>query len=837
MSIAVILLSLVAGLAAGLLLSPRRRPARWLLGTLAFLLALVTSAHVIAYQFTGRVIDESVLYHLRVGLHGAGFSEYIGVMAAAAGLCLVSLIYAWLPLRLSRPGVSPRRSGVKIVAALPLLCLAWWVNPGVASLYATGKQYAQVTPDSLTMPESYKVPLGLSRTEGGKRKNLILIYVESLERGYFDEARFPGLLPRLKALEETSLSFTQLEQLPGLWWTIAGMVGSQCGIPLVTPPGQQEDAVEPFLPGAHCMGDLLAQDGYRLEYLAGANSHFAGKGFFLRDHGFDRVQGREQLQKYAESDADLNAWGVQDDVVFRQLVRRARDLHRQSEPFVLSTLTLGTHHPRGHVSASCSGRDYGDGDNPMLNAVHCTDYLLGNLIDQLRRQPGAQDTLIAVLSDHTAMRNTASALLEQGERRNTLMLLGDDVEAGSVERIGSQLDIAPTLLSVMGFKSVSLGLGRNLLEQQPSFVEANTDSHAALRSLFPRLRTLWGTIDLERGVSATGSRHAVVAGGREWSVPMVLRLDEDGNVSEVLSSGGKLASLPNDADFVWIDDCSAIGVEPEPGAPLCVAWGSGPEQPFFWQRLGESSPHWQWYVPEADTRSLGSLRDYWPTLQQGGVIQLGQEQKLALTVDDLRNSRLAVAVPNPGQEFVRWEGVSGPQQVQSELSLPLESARAVTPIFDISSHAESMAAEYRSAWLGVARVGDGVLEEQLSPGDTRYSVSRTALWEDDLGALELRAFGSYEVSRPVAFIKRDNETLLKVSRGLGLVVLSQAGEVVHAGSYDTNESRQESVALADTLMAVPEGHYVLLASSDDYTVSVGDELQNALSSLGFAVRF
>lgn len=727
------------------------------------------------------------------------------------------------------------------MAALPLLCLAWWINPGVASIFTTGKQYALVDPDSLEMPDFYELPIENSLTDGEEKKSLILIYVESLEQGYFDETRFPGLLPHLQEVEEQSLSFAYLEQLPGLSWTIAGMVGSQCGIPLVTPPGQQDDAIAPFLPGARCMGDYLSQNGYRLEYMAGAKSNFAGKKTFLQGHGFDRVQGRDQLEKFAKSDKDLNPWGVQDDIVFQRVAKRAHVLHQKGKPFVLSTLTLGTHHPRGHVSASCEGREYGDGENAMLNAVHCTDFLLGNLIDELRSQPGAENTVIAVLSDHIAMHNTASSLLEQGDRRNTLMLLGEDIEPGVVERIGSQLDIAPTMMSTMEFQIESLGLGRNLLEWRPSFVEANDDSHAALRDHFPRLRTLWGVANIDEGLTYVESPDQVLAGARKWGVPLVLGLEEKGTVSEVLGSGADIASLPKDTDFVWVDDCAAIGIEPTPGLPLCVAWGSGPEQRTFWRRLGDAEPHWSWHLPQADASSLEAMRDYWPILQRGGVVHLDQEQKLTLTIDDLRAEGTAVAVANPGYEFVRWEGLSGPQQVQSELSLPLASPpaseQAVYPIFDLSSHADSAQAEYRSAWLGVARVGDGVLQEQLSPGGTRYSVSRMALWENDLGVLDLRAFGSYEVSRSEAFIKRDDHTLLSVSRGLGLVVLSQAGEVVHARSYDTNESPQEGQALAAYLASIPEGHYVLLASSDDYTASAGDELQAALSSLGFAVRF
>jgi len=105
---------LVASLGAFLLgcgLFPGRW--RWLrvpLLLLALLLAIVSAAHLVADRFTGQGIDEAVLYHLLVGLEGAGFAEYLGVMALAAVLLLVSLGFAWGCWRLLR---GPARLGVR----------------------------------------------------------------------------------------------------------------------------------------------------------------------------------------------------------------------------------------------------------------------------------------------------------------------------------------------------------------------------------------------------------------------------------------------------------------------------------------------------------------------------------------------------------------------------------------------------------------------------------------------------------------------------------------------------------------------------------------------------
>ena len=61
------------------------------------------------------------------------------------------------------------------------------------------------------------------------------IYGESLERTWFDNNAFPNLTPELGALKNESLDFSHTAQLPGTDYTIAGMVASQCGIPLFAP--------------------------------------------------------------------------------------------------------------------------------------------------------------------------------------------------------------------------------------------------------------------------------------------------------------------------------------------------------------------------------------------------------------------------------------------------------------------------------------------------------------------------------------------------------------------------------------------------------------------------
>ncbi|MDL4864406.1 hypothetical protein NPJ88_018915, partial [Halomonas elongata] len=190
---------------------------------LATSLAFLCSAYVLADHFTGQGIDESVFYHLLVGLQGAGFREYSGEILLAGLLVVLCLAYGTVVFHLMRRRVA-KCSRLTQWCALPLLLLAWFVNPAVGDLATVGYQYVLADARS-SLPDSFVEPGKLERQEGVESpRNLVLIYAESLERTYLDEDVFGDLMPRIAARESSALSFTDIRQLPGMWWTIGGMV-------------------------------------------------------------------------------------------------------------------------------------------------------------------------------------------------------------------------------------------------------------------------------------------------------------------------------------------------------------------------------------------------------------------------------------------------------------------------------------------------------------------------------------------------------------------------------------------------------------------------------------
>ena len=437
---------------------------RWLFVGFVFVHCLLIIAYYVSDSFTGTGFDESVVYFLQTGAEGVDMSGFGYLIGSTLLLIVVSLYACYRISRirfLSNPANNTRLLQLNIVLVALLLAQPVFRAYTTDPLYLA---YIDLTPVSIELV----IPGEIKITD---RKNLVYIYLESFERALLDEDHFPGLAPNLRELEKQGLAFTNIEDLYGTRWTMAGMVSSQCGLPLM--PLAIINQRDSFMAKAKCLGDIFNENGYQTSYLGGASMKFAGKGTFYRTHRFDSVVGREELmERFPPDSVKVSEWGYYDEFLFERLHEELSRLTSHNQPFALLTLTLDTHPPRGLPSPACDGVVYGDGKNNMLNAYHCSDRLVGRFIRELMASELADSSIFVVASDHVARANEASELLKEiDEHRNLFFILDKHGVPGVVDRPGSLLDVAPTLLSYLGAEVVELNLGVDLFGDEATFVE------------------------------------------------------------------------------------------------------------------------------------------------------------------------------------------------------------------------------------------------------------------------------------------------------------------------------------------------------------------------------
>lgn len=528
--------------------------------SLGYLLA--TIVYLVSDSFTADGINEAVLYHVKYGLAGAGFSAYRGLIFSTVLFGAVGVLSAsWASRRTASSG-GRSRTGYLLMSLLFLL-LACGAHPATGDIL----HLISRTPESDgDFHKYYRTPYAAEKDK--TRRNLVFIYAESLERTYFNEDIFPGLIKELRELEREGTTFTTIEQMYGAGWTIAGMVASQCGIPLVTPShGNSMAGMDTFLSNAVCLGDILDRKGYRLEYYGGADLEFAGKGKFYSTHAFSEVRGRHELTPTLPDRYSGSSWGLYDDTLLDIAFERFQKLSEDDGPFGLFLLTLDTHHSQGDPSGSCKGITYRDGSNAILNAVACSDHLISAFVERIRRSRYGSSTVIVVASDHLSLRNTAYDLLAKAERTNLFMII-DPASDGPEEiaRRGSALDIGSTILPFLGLRG-SLGLGRDLRGGEESLAVQLEPLESRLRSWQEEIRTLWAFPQISSPLVIDVEHNEIQIEGRAFGFPILVELNDKLETTlkfQFNSSSGhkRLLSHVRELDegdpFLWIDTCGAM---------------------------------------------------------------------------------------------------------------------------------------------------------------------------------------------------------------------------------------------------------------------------------------
>lgn len=551
----------------------------WFSAILLFLgIYIILNASMLASNyFTGEGINDAVIYTITSSLSGAGISKYI-LPAVGLIVALVVLfgVLSWL-LRLRK---GHRASQLYSLLAVILAVASINTTPAYQQVASLIK--SQVGKGNSDFYTHYKVP---GKQLRGDKPNLVYIYAESLERTYFDEKAFPGLAPELSKIKDNAYDFSNTEQLPGTEYTIAGMVASQCGIPLFAPfDGNASSSLSTFYPQNVCLGDILKSSGYQNYFYQGASLSFAGKDLFLSSHGFDHLYGYNELKSVVKDPNYRNDWGWYDDTLLDVVFDKYLELAKQNRPFSLFALTVDTHHPDGFISRSCQRKDYPYEGKPNKSfaAVACSQEHIARLIQRIQATPYFKNTIIVVSSDHLAMNNTAYKYLNQHDRSDLFfMVRGNDVTSKVLPVKRSTLDNGATVLDAMGGDNF-IGLGRSSLSST-SMVATYLNIKDKINEWKPDVIKLWNFPKSISDYKIDTVSNTFSFSGMHFKLPLLLsvkpnRIEPKFDVYLATPLKQQLANFAPDEKFVWIDRCFKMGdvwdekLELNPG--LCVADGT-----------------------------------------------------------------------------------------------------------------------------------------------------------------------------------------------------------------------------------------------------------------------
>lgn len=340
--------------------------------------------------------------------------------------------------------------------------------------------FRKVFPDPILstfiIKDNFKKPIFINSPS--TKKNLILVYLESFESTYENVEQTAVQYSTIKPFMEDALVFDNVMQTAGSTYSIAGIVSSQCGVPLI-PRGLNNGIflrknsgieVKDFYKDIECLGDKLSQDGYTLSYMNGADARKYSKRSFLSTHGYTRI-----FDEFSVTDAERkgrdNLWGLNDEVLYENLRKEVDFLKSQPEPFVLNYLTISTHGPDGYLDTDCDADV--DQDTKIPAAIKCSVSKLMDFYSYIEESGLAENTIFVVMNDHLARKNTLYDELENQPWRKNLFFVKGAGQRQTINKLASPLDIYPTLLELVGYeiKNGQANMGVSLLSDNQSLIQ------------------------------------------------------------------------------------------------------------------------------------------------------------------------------------------------------------------------------------------------------------------------------------------------------------------------------------------------------------------------------
>jgi len=236
-----------------------------------------------------------------------------------------------------------------------------------------------------------------------------------------------------------------------------------------------------------CLPEILDEHGYRTVFdEATRYLSFEDTGPFMEAAGFQVRRAAMEPERERPPDT-VWGWGLQDDVFFREFFqfidadrRSARNADektsggaaRPGQPLFAFVCTISSHFPDNKIPLEkrllfpgAQGGKVGYG-----NSIYLADTYLRTFFDELAKRPDLADSLIVVVGDHSypagehGLADSQFGAWEEVFRTPLLILWPGRLEPRRIQhQRWSQIDLAPTVLDLLGIDTPNHFLGRSIL--------------------------------------------------------------------------------------------------------------------------------------------------------------------------------------------------------------------------------------------------------------------------------------------------------------------------------------------------------------------------------------
>jgi phosphoglycerol transferase MdoB-like AlkP superfamily enzyme len=337
-----------------------------------------------------------------------------------------------------------------------LVSVRFYGNMGTDEVIRRVRKAMGFPETAFTNPDIPTLHKQIPRQKRERPLNLVIILKESLGAKYVQSLGGLPLTPELEKLSQKGLWFSRLYATGTR--SIRGIEAIVTGFPPTPASGivKLGLAQQNFF----TLARLLKKQGYSTEFFYGGDSQFDNMRGFLLGNGFDRVVDEKHFSK----SAFRGSWGVSDEDLYYRTHQEL--LAHGDKPFFTFVFSVSNHSPFDFPDGRIEL--YEKPKSTRSNVVKYADYALGKFFELAQKAPYWDNTLFLVVADHED-KVSGDELVPVKYFHIPALIVGADVKPGRYDKVASQMDLPPTLLSIMGIESSHPMQGQDLLQTPENY--------------------------------------------------------------------------------------------------------------------------------------------------------------------------------------------------------------------------------------------------------------------------------------------------------------------------------------------------------------------------------
>ena len=287
-------------------------------------------------------------------------------------------------------------------------------------------------------------PSGIERKVTARRPakdvNVVLVTIESLSAEFV--GRFGntlGLTPELDKLADQGLLFSKLYATGTR--TVRGLEALSVG----TPPTPGQSIVRrPGSEGLFNLGGELKKKGWIPYWVYGGYGFFDNMNAYFKGNGFAIVD-RSDVETEGLPIHHENIWGIADEDLYSLAMANLDREYAKGQRFFAQIMTTSNHRPytfpENRIDLPQKKRE---------SAIKYTDWAIGDFVRRAAKKPWFDNTLFIFISDHTSKAAGRTTLPPERYHIPMIWYAPKLIEPGVMDRLMSQIDVAPSLLGWLG---------------------------------------------------------------------------------------------------------------------------------------------------------------------------------------------------------------------------------------------------------------------------------------------------------------------------------------------------------------------------------------------------